>query len=59
MDGDIAVCGGGIVGTSLALTLAREGFSVLLFDRSPPPTKRTGRCRRTGLCTVPVLLQAA
>ena len=39
MDGDIAVCGGGIVGTSLALTLAREGFSVLLFDRSPPPAK--------------------
>ena len=39
MDGDIAVCGGGIVGTSLALKLAREGFSVLLFDRSPPPAK--------------------
>ena len=39
VDGDIAVCGGGIIGTSLALTLAREGFSVLLFDRSPPPAK--------------------
>ena len=39
MDGDIAVCGSGIVGTSLALALAREKFSVLLFDRSPPPTE--------------------
>ena len=36
-DSDVAVCGGGIVGTSLALTLARAGFSVLLFDRSPRP----------------------
>ena len=43
MDGDIAISGGGIVGTSLALTLAREGLSVLLFDRMPSATpKKSG-----------------
>ncbi len=39
MDSDIAICGGGIVGSSLALALAREGLSVLLFDMSPAPAR--------------------
>jgi glycine/D-amino acid oxidase-like deaminating enzyme len=33
---DIAVIGGGIVGTACALNLQRAGFSVVLIDRGVP-----------------------
>ena len=34
MDGDIAICGGGTVGSALAVLLAKRGLSVLVFDRA-------------------------
>jgi 3-demethoxyubiquinol 3-hydroxylase len=34
---DVAVVGAGIVGAAAALALAREGASVVLYERQPPP----------------------
>lgn len=33
---DVLVAGGGIVGTALALALARDGFETVLVEPSPP-----------------------
>jgi prephenate dehydrogenase len=33
-DGDLAICGGGLIGASLALAMARRGRSVRVHDRS-------------------------
>ncbi len=38
-DTDIAVIGGGLNGAALALAVAREGFSVALFDAAPLETR--------------------
>lgn len=36
-DYDIAVVGGGMVGASMAMAVAQQGFSVLLLEREQPP----------------------
>ena len=39
---DIAVIGGGIIGTAIAYELARDGASVVLFDKGPLANGTTG-----------------
>ena len=39
---DVLVCGGGIVGTALALALARDGFDTVLVEPAPPKPWRAG-----------------
>ena len=42
---DVQVCGAGIVGQSLALSLARLGLQVALRAEPPRPQETPGRCQ--------------